>query len=82
MVIDFEDKLDDGRPIWFEADEFEAPDPSVGYGGAVTNYEARLIGTDFPVSLTDAEDQRLSCRAFEMWLEAVESDIPDEPDWV
>jgi hypothetical protein len=78
MLIDFEDKLDDGRVIWFEADEFEADDPSVGYAGAVTNWSARLDGTGFPVSLTEAEEIRLTNKAWDMWYEA---SIHDFDDW-
>ena len=74
MMIDFEDRLDDGRTIWFEADEFEAPEGDVGYGGAVANWRASLDGTGFPVSLTEAEEARLTCKAFERWLDDTSSD--------
>jgi hypothetical protein len=77
MLIEFEDKLDDGRLITFGADEFEASDWTVGYGGAVTNWCARLEGTGFPVSLTDAEEERLCNKAFERWEEATAYDYDD-----
>ncbi|AQH05564.1 hypothetical protein A9R05_41820 (plasmid) [Burkholderia sp. KK1] len=77
MLIDFEDRLDDGRAIRFEADEFEADDPGVGYAGAVTNWCACLKGTGFPVSLTEAEESRLTNKAWECWREAIAHDHGD-----
>ena len=74
MLIDFEDKLGDGCAIYFSADEFESPEEDVGFGGAVTNFWVQLDGTGFPVSLTDAEEERLTNKAFERWLEDVSSD--------
>lgn len=77
MIIDFEDKLDDGRSIWYEASEFDPPDDSVGYTGAVTCWDARLVGTNFPVSLTWEEESRLANKAIDLWLETTNHDFDD-----
>lgn len=74
MLIDFLDRLDDGRVIWVEATQFSSPDPSVGYGGWVEDMKVTLDGTGFPVSLTEAEENRLGNKCMDIWGESIGCD--------
>ena len=77
MLIDFEDKLDDGRAVVVSAMRFSAPDLSVGYGGWPEDMAVNLDGTGFPVSLTNDEEARFGNRLMDLWEDAVAHDWED-----
>jgi hypothetical protein len=73
MIIEFEDKLDSGRPIWFIASDF-TEDLSVGVNLGPDCWQARLEGTDFPVSLSESEEDRLISKATDQYRDWCDSD--------
>jgi len=75
MLIDFEDKLDNGRAVVVSATQFAAPDRSVGYGGWPEDMTVNLDGTGFPVSITDAEEERFGNRLMDLWEDATAHDL-------
>lgn len=72
MVVEFEDNLDDGREIYFSANDFEdLASDGFHLSGCVRPrvFGANLFGTNFPVSLTPSEERRLLEIACDLFMQ-------------